>query len=296
MVRMVPAKTILQKSRYEPSEWFGIDYVMNLYRGCTYGCIYCDNRSNCYAIKDFEDVQVKENSAALLSKTLHAKRESGIISTGVISDCYNAHEAELGVTRSALEVIANCRFGVDINTKSPLVTRDIGILEKIAWAKSACVRFTITAADDDLAKKIEPHAPSSSKRFAAMKEVSESGLFTGIMLTPIIPFVTDRRENIEALVELARENGAKFIYTLGGISIRDGQKEYFLDKLKALSPKLAKQFRETYGSSYFCYSLELNDILALLREQCEKTGILYRMDDIVRAAQNHSELEQASLF
>ncbi|BDE97234.1 SPL family radical SAM protein [Raoultibacter timonensis] len=296
MVRMIPAKTILQKSRYEPSEWFGIDYVMNLYRGCTHGCIYCDSRSNCYGIKDFTEVQVKEGTDVLLAKSLHAKKSSGIISTGIIADCYNPYEEEFGVTRRALEIIADCRFGADVNTKSPLVTRDIDVLERVAWARSANVRFTITAADDDLARTIEPHAPSSSERFAAMKEISDSGLFTGVMLTPLVPFVTDTAENIESLVELAHDNGARFIYTLGGISIRDGQKEYFMSKLKAMSPKLAKRFRDTYGSSYFCYSLELNNILALLRERCDKAGILYRMDDIIHASQNHTEQEQTSLF
>ena len=108
MVRMIPAKTILQKSRYEPSEWFGIDYVMNLYRGCTHGCIYCDSRSNCYGIKDFTEVQVKEGTDVLLAKSLHAKKSSGIISTGIIADCYNPYEEEFGVTRRALEIIADC--------------------------------------------------------------------------------------------------------------------------------------------------------------------------------------------
>lgn len=296
MVRMIPAKTILQKSRYEPSEWFGIDYVMNLYRGCTYGCIYCDSRSNCYGIKDFEDIQVKEDTDVLLAKALHAKRTSGVISTGVVSDCYNVHERDLCVTRNALKIIADCRFGTDVNTKSPLVTRDIDVLQRISWTHSATVRFTITAADDKLAKTVEPHAPASSERFAALKEVSDSGLFAGVMLTPVIPFVTDTRENIESIVELAHQSGAKFIYTLGGISIRDGQKEYFLDKLRHLSPKIAKQFREAYGTSYFCYSLELNDILKLLRERCDKAGIVYRMDDIIKACQTQTEREQTSLF
>ncbi len=159
MVRMIPAKTILQKSRYEPSEWFGIDYVMNLYRGCTHGCIYCDSRSNCYGIKDFTEVQVTEGTDVLPAKSLHAKKSSGIISTGIIADCYNPYEEEFGVTRRALEIIADCRFGADVNTKSPLVTRDIDVLERVAWARSANVRFTITAADDDLARTIEPHAP-----------------------------------------------------------------------------------------------------------------------------------------
>lgn len=296
MVQTIPAKTILQKSRYEPSEWFGIDYVINLYRGCTHGCIYCDSRSNCYGIKHFSDVQVKEASDVLLAKALHAKRSTGIISTGTIADCYNPHEKELGVTRKALKIIADCRFGADVNTKSPLVTRDIDVLQRAAWAKSASVRFTITAADDDLARTIEPQAPTSSERFAAMKEISDGGLFTGVMLTPIVPFVTDTTENIDSLVELAHQSGAKFIYTLGGISIRDGQKEFFMRKLKDMSPKLAKLFRDTYGSSYFCYSLKLNEILSLLRERCDKAGILYRMDDIIQASQHHTEQEQTSLF
>ncbi|WP_180326469.1 SPL family radical SAM protein [Raoultibacter phocaeensis] len=296
MVRTIPAKTILQKSRYEPSEWFGVDYVINLYRGCTHGCIYCDSRSNCYGIKDFEDVQVKEDSDVLLAKALHAKKKSGVISTGVVSDCYNIHEQDLRVTRSALSIIADCRFGADVNTKSPLVTRDIDVLQRISWANSASVRFTVTAADDALAKTVEPHAPSSSERFSALKEVSDGGVFTGIMLTPLIPFVTDTRENIEQIVELAHQGGAKFIYTLGGISIRDGQKEFFLDNLKHISPKLARQFKEVYGASYFCYSLELNDILKRMRELCDKANIAYHMDDIIKASKCQADREQATLF
>ena len=213
MLELVPAKSILVKSK-DP-RWFGIDYQMNLYRGCCHGCIYCDSRSECYGIEEFDRVRGKENSLALLEEELRHKRKTGVAGTGAMSDPYNPYEREARLTRGGLQLLDQYGFGAAIATKSAMITRDLDVLQRIQAHSPVVCKITVTTWDDDLCRKIEPYPSVSSERLRAVKALSGAGIFTGILLMPVLPFLEDGLDNILGIVRLAAENGAKFIYLWG---------------------------------------------------------------------------------
>lgn len=294
-MKTIKAKSILQKVRYDGSQWFGIDYTMNLYRGCPHGCIYCDSRSDCYRIENFDEVRVKFDALAILNRELRSRRNKGVVGIGAMSDTYNPFERELEVARGALELVEQYGFGVSIDTKSPLVTRDIDILQRISQQHSAIVKLTITTTDDSLARVIEPRAPLPTKRLAALRELADASLFCGILFTPLLPHITDTDETIEAMVAAAKDAGARFVYTMGGVTMRAGQKEHFLDRLGAVSPELPDRYRSEFGDRYMCNSPRKREALALFRKLCKEAGILYRMPDIIDAYKKR-EPSQMGLF
>ncbi|MBC8383808.1 MAG: radical SAM protein, partial [Candidatus Cloacimonetes bacterium] len=250
MIKEITAKTILNHVK-QPDTWFGLRYNLNLYRGCQHQCIYCDSRSDCYQIENFADILVKVNAIEILQDELPRKRKKGTIGFGSMNDPYMPIEKERELTRKALEVIQKNRFPVHILTKSTLVLRDINILKKIA-EQYAAVSFTITTADDELCKKLEPGAPVASQRFSAMKELSDKGIYTGILMMPILPFIEDTKENIEALVSQAAESGASYILPWFGMSLRSGQREYFYAKLDEFFPSMRRKYEIRYGEQYQC--------------------------------------------
>ena len=234
-MQFIPAKTLLS-GYMSGNSWFGYHYNMNIYKGCCHGCIYCDSRSECYRVEHFDTVRAKKNALELLEGELRTKRKTGVIGTGAMSDPYNPFEKEYGLTRGALEAIDAHRFGIGIATKSNLVTRDIDVLSRIQRHSPVLIKITITAVDDDLGKKIEPHVPLSSQRFEAIRDLSRAELCAGILLMPVLPFITDTKENILGIVERARENGARFIYPAFGVTLRANQREYFYDRLEERFP------------------------------------------------------------
>jgi DNA repair photolyase len=152
MIEEIKAKTILNHVK-QPETWFGLKYNMNLYRGCQHQCIYCDSRSDCYRIEDFAKIQVKINALDLLEDVLPRKRVRGTIGFGSMNDPYMPVERDYRLTEKSLEIILVNEFPVHILTKSDLVLRDIELLMEISNVYAA-VSFTITTADDELAKKI----------------------------------------------------------------------------------------------------------------------------------------------
>lgn len=204
-MEFIKAKTILSKVKYGNS-WYGIDYNMNLYRGCSHGCIYCDSRSNCYRIDNFDIVKGKENALQILEQELYKKREKGVVGIGAMSDTYNPLEKEYELTRGALRLLLKYGFGVSIDTKSDLILRDIDLLKEINSKNDVIVKFTITTPKDELAKIIEPRVCVSYRRLQAIKTLSDNGIFAGVMLNPVLPFITDKEEDIKELVRLASEN------------------------------------------------------------------------------------------
>ncbi|MEN1817117.1 radical SAM protein [Clostridioides difficile] len=277
MIESIPAKQILQKVKFDNTRWFGIDYNMNLYRGCSHGCIYCDSRSTIYNIENFDKVRYKENVIEILSKELRSKRKKGVVGIGAMSDTYNPFEKQLCITKQALDLISENHFGVSIDTKSSLVVRDIPILQKIKKNNSAIVKLTITTANDELSKKIEPYVNPSSARFDAVKELNDSGIFCGILLTPMLPFLTDNKDEIRAIVEKAHKANAKFIYCMYGVTMRSGQREFFYEHLRDISPKLVLKYQKTYGLNYVCTIQNKDSCEKLLREECARYGILTDM-------------------
>ena len=281
MMEFIEAKTILQKATHG-EEWFGIDYNMNLYKGCCHQCIYCDSRSNCYQVENFDKVRAKKDEIERLNRELKAKRKKGVIGIGAMSDTYNPLEKQYKITRQALELILYYNFGVSIETKSNLIVRDIDIFKEINRKADVILKFTITSADDNPSRKVEPGVCVSSERLKAMKQLSEQGLFVGTLLTPIIPFITDSEENIRKVIKLSYENGAKFVFSMGGVTLRGNQREYFYEQLDKTFPKIKEKYIKTYGNNYFCYSLNKN-LEKIYKEECEKYGLFYKMNDIIKA-------------
>ena len=225
-MQTIPAKTIVTRTRSR--WWFGTDYNMNLYRGCTHGCIYCDSRSSCYHNPDFDHIAVKENALAIVRDDLRRKVQRGVVATGAMSDPYNPLERKLGLTRHALELLSAYGFGVAVDTKSDLVSRDADVLSEIAAQMPALVKFSITTADPALAARLEPGAPSPERRFAAMEQLAKAGVFTGLLLMPVLPGLTDNRENLSRLLRQTAEAGGRFCYCWPGLTMREGQREIFL--------------------------------------------------------------------
>lgn len=293
-MELIEAKSILQKATYG-KEWFGIDYQMNLYKGCCHKCIYCDSRSNCYQIENFDRVRAKKNEIEILSQELKSKRKKGVIGIGSMSDTYNPFEEQYKITKKALELIHYYRFGVSIETKSNLIIRDKDLLKKINERADVILKFTITSADDKLAKKIEPGVCVSSERLKAMKELAKQGLFVGTLLTPIIPFLTDSEENIKSVIRLSYENGAKFVFSMGCVTLRENQRNYFFEQLNKIDPKLKQKYIKTYGNRYACYPINKN-LKNVFQEECEKYGILYKMDEIIKAYKKEVKQEEQLTF
>ncbi len=295
-MEFIKSKTILSKVKYG-NEWFGIDYNMNLYRGCSHGCIYCDSRSNCYHIDNFDVPKGKENALILLENELSKKKDKGVIGIGSMSDTYNPFEKEYEQTRGALKLISKYNFGVSIDTKSDMILRDIDLLKEINLKNNVIVKFTITTSSDELSKMIEPNVCVSSKRFQAIKILSDNGIFAGIMMNPVLPFITDSEENIKKIVKLAHESGAKFIHTYMGMTLRENQRDYYFKKLDILFPGLKDKYIKYYGERYNCVVPDYKRLYKVFTDECDKYGILYNMKDIISAYKKSIKTnEQISLF
>lgn len=295
-MEFIKAKTILSKVKYGNS-WYGIDYNMNLYRGCSHGCIYCDSRSNCYHIDNFDIVKGKENALQILEQELSKKREKGVVGIGAMSDTYNPLEKEYELTRGALRLLLKYGFGVSIDTKSDLILRDIDLLKEINSKNDVIVKFTITTPKDELAKIIEPRVCVSSKRLQAIKTLSDNGIFAGVMLNPVLPFITDKEEDLKELVRLASENGAKFIHTYMGMTLRENQRDYYFENLDKYFSGLKQKYMRCYGARYNCKAINYKKLYKVFSEECKKYGILYKMSDIIKAYKKNASIhEQLTLF
>lgn len=295
-MEFIKAKTILTNVKYG-NEWYGVDYNMNLYRGCSHGCIYCDSRSNCYHIDNFDVPRGKENALNILESELIKKKNKGVIGIGSMSDTYNLLEKKYEQTRGALKLISKYKFGVSIDTKSDLILRDIDILKEINEKNNVIVKFTITTPHDNLSKIIEPNVCVSSKRFNTIKELNKNGIYTGIMLNPVLPFITDKEEDIKLLVKLAYESGAKFIHTYMGMSLRENQRDYYYEKLDKYFPNLKAKYINYYKNKYICSVPNYKKLYKIFTQECDKYNILYKMEDIIKDYKKDIKTnEQIALF
>lgn len=294
-MNFISAKTII--SSYEANNaWFGKNYNMNIYKGCCHGCIYCDSRSDCYRIENFDTVRAKDNALALIAQELKSKRRSGVIATGAMSDPYNPYEQKYCLTRGALKLIDAYRFGIAIATKSDLITRDIDVLKSISKHSPVLIKITITAADDELCKKVEPHVAGTSRRFAAIRELSVNGIFTGILLMPVLPFIEDTETNVSTIIRLAHESGAKFIYPAFGVTLRQNQREWFYKKLDEDFPSIKQKYLNQFGNQYECTSPKAKSLWEVFQKECDKRGIIYNMKDIIHSYKEGYGENQLSLF
>lgn len=272
--------------------WFGTNHNMNIYKGCNQGCIYCDSRSNCYQIKEFDKVKVKKNAPQKVEQELSHKRKTGIVSMGGMSDPYNNLEENLLYTRQSLESIAKYKFGVHCITKNIRILRDIDLFKKINLNNVSSIGITITTFDDRLQSRIERNVSSTSERFDAIKKLADAGLFVGVMLMPILPFINDTIENIESIVKKSHEVGAKYIYPSFGVTLRENQRQHFFGKI---GEKLTKQYIDEFGESYVCVSPNNKELKKHFTKLCDEYGILYNMSDIISASKKYIKTEQITL-
>ena len=275
-IREIQAKVLLAHVR-QPDTWFGLRYNMNLYRGCQHRCIYCDSRSECYQIEHFDrEVLVKANAIELLQKELARKRVVGTIGLGSMNDPYMPLEAQVNLTGRALQVIARFGFPVHVITKSDLVLRDLDTLCEINRVYAA-VSSTVTTADDDLAKKVEPNAPLVSARLRAMQVLAKHGLHTGLTMMPVLPFIEDNEENIRQIVEQAHAHGAAYIMPSFGVTLRDRQRAYYYERLDELFPGLRQKYERAYGEWYHCPVPDAERLARVFEGLCRQHGIATRM-------------------
>ena len=274
---------------------------MNLYRGCSHGCIYCDSRSKCYQMNhDFEDIEVKENALELLEAALRRKRKRCMIGTGAMTDPYLPLEKNLGYTRKALLLIEKYGFGVALQTKSDLVLRDLDILRRINEKTKAVVQMTLTTADEKLCRIIEPNVSTTNERFEALKALRDAGIPTVVWLCPVLPFINDTEENIRTILGMCVEAGVRGVLCFGmGLTLREGNREYFYRQLDIHFPRLKERYIRTYGNNYVVDSPRSTELMRLYHRICEENGILHNNDQIfeyLRKFEEKNAAEQLCLW
>lgn len=249
---------------------------MNLYRGCTHGCIYCDSRSTCYQMNHpFEDVEIKINAPQLLEEALKKKRKKCMIGTGSMSDPYLHYEKNYELTRKCLALINQYEFGVSILTKSDLILRDLDLLKSINQKSKCLVQMTITTYDEDLCKILEPNVCTTKRRFEVLNILKEEGIQTIVWLTPLLPFINDTKENIEnILADCIKANVYGILLFDIGVTLRDGDRQYFYANLDKYFPGLKEKYQKTYGNAYEIASKNRKELLALIYDTCKKHDIV----------------------
>ena len=255
---------------------------MNLYRGCTHGCIYCDSRSKCYQMThDFEDIEVKENALDLLEAALRRKRKRCMIGTGAMSDPYMPLEKRLEYTRRALLLIEQYGFGIALQTKSDLILRDLEILKRINGKTKAVVQITLTTADEELCRIIEPNVCTTKRRFEVLKTLHDEGIPTVVWLCPILPYLNDTEDNIKRLLDMCTEAKVRGILCFGmGLTLREGNREYFYEQLDRHFPMLKQRYIRNFGNQYVINSPHDAELMRLFHRTCEANGILHNNDEI----------------
>lgn len=287
-MHFVQAKSLLTK-------WNG----MNIYRGCSHGCIYCDSRSECYQMKHpFEDIEVKENAPELLENILRSKRKRIMIGTGSMSDPYQHCEEKLELTRKCLLLIDRYEFGATVITKSDRVLRDIDLFDSINQKSKSVLQMSLTTADDKLSKIIEPNVCTTTRRYEVLREFQKRDIPTVVWMSPLLPFLTDTEENMRTILGYCIDAGVKGIICFGiGMTLRNGDREYYYRALDRHFPGLSREYQKRYGNSYEVNSPDNGRLMRIFNSTCEKYGILHTPDDCFRYINEMPEKNiQLSLF
>ncbi|MBO4819056.1 MAG: radical SAM protein, partial [Firmicutes bacterium] len=274
-------------------------YGMNIYRGCSHGCIYCDSRSLCYRFTHaFEDIEVKQNAPALLEQALKSKRKKCMIGTGSMSDPYMHCEEKLGLTRKCLEVIRKYGFGAAVQTKSDRILRDIDLLDDINREAKSVVQMTLTTYDDELCSILEPAVCNTRKRIEVLEKMQERSIPTVVWLSPVLPYINDNEENIRAILDECVRIGVKGIICFGmGLTLRDGNREYYYAALDKHFPGLKEKYIKEFGNSYIIASPQNDRLMGIFKEVCEKSGIISDPDECFAYMQEFPEKDlQLSMF
>lgn len=285
MIQEINAKSIISRSKH-PAAWFGVEYGMNIYRGCQHGCIYCDSRSECYHVDRFdEDIIVKINAVELLEQQLRKMRKRYTIGTGAMNDPYMPIEKTYQLTRKSLEIIDRFQMRAHIATKSNLILRDIDILERIA-KRYASVAMTITTMNNDLAKKIEPHAPSPKERIEAVGILNSVGIKTGLLVMPQLPYLMEDREHLEGIILAAKQCDAQFVYPAFGVTLRDRQREHYYAQLELFYPELVAKYKSRYGNNYMAECVNHKKMEEYFKQRCKEEGIYVGMSSYYKELGN----------
>lgn len=255
---------------------------MNLYRGCTHGCIYCDSRSSIYQINHkFEDIEVKENALELLKKSLKNKRQKVMIGTGSMADPYMPIEKRIEYTRKALKLIYKYGHGFTCITKSDLILRDLDLLKKINEKTKAVVQMTLTTADEDLCKVLEPHVCTTKRRVEVLKELNDNGIPTVVWLCPILPFINDTEDNINGIIDYCIDANVKGILCFGmGMTLREGNREYYYEKLDENFPGLKNKYITHFKNNYHVASPYNGKLMKIFNKRTSDAGIMNDSDEI----------------
>ena len=272
---------------------------MNIYRGCTHGCIYCDSRSRCYGFThDFEDIEVKKNAPELLERALRSKRKKCMIGTGSMCDPYMHCEAELQLTRRCLELIEYYGFGLAIQTKSNRILRDLDLLKSINEKSKCVVQMTLTTYDEDLCRILEPNVCTTRERYETLQILTENNIPTVVWMSPILPFLNDTKENMEGILDYCVHAGVRGIICFGmGVTLREGDREFFYAALDRHFPGLRQKYHSTYGYAYEVNSPSHESLMKLFKETCRKHGIMHDVKTCFEYLHEFPEnYEQLSLF
>ena len=255
---------------------------MNLYRGCTHGCVYCDSRSLCYRMEhDFEDIEIKQDAAEMLEAELGRKRKKCMVGTGSMCDPYMPVERELNLTRRCLEIIYKYGFGLTIQTKSTLILRDIDLLAAIHERTKCVVQITLTTFDEGLCKILEPNVSTTRERFDALTAFRERGIPTVVWMTPILPFINDTEENIRGLMDYCVRAGVRGLLHFGlGVTLRDGDREYFYAALDRHFPGVKQKYIARYGGAYSCKPDNGDRLMNIVYEAADRHGIMVDEDEV----------------
>ena len=274
-------------------------YGMNIYRGCSHGCIYCDSRSKCYQFTHpFEDIEVKRNAPELLEKALRSKRKKCMIGTGSMSDPYMHCEEELRLTRKCLEIIHKYGFGAAIQTKSDRILQDIDLLAEINRSAKCVVQITLTTYDDDLCRIVEPNVCSTRRRIEVLEKLQERGIPTVVWMTPILPFINDTEENITSILNECVRTGVKGVIDFGmGLTLREGDREYYYAALDKHFPGLKARYIQRYGNAYELPSPKAKELMALFKKICKNNNIMSDPEECFRYMRELPEKHsQISIF
>ena len=274
-------------------------YGMNIYRGCSHGCIYCDSRSLCYQFSHpFDDIEVKQNAPELLEQALRSKRKKCLIGTGSMSDPYQPCEAELKLTRQCLEIIRRYGFGATVLTKSDLILRDVDLLQAINDGAKCVVQMTLTTWDDGLCRILEPGVCSTQQRIEVLARMRDRGIPTVVWLTPVLPFINDTEENILPILNACADVGVRGVVCFDmGMTLREGNREYYYAALDRHFPGMKERYIRTYGNAYQVPSPNAPALMRLFHDFCEAHGILHHPNECFSYLAELPEREpQLSLF
>ena len=279
---MITAKHLLTPVHATMDDFYYADWNMNLYRGCSHGCIYCDSRSACYGIENFDTVRPKADALRLLEDELRGKRAAGVVTMGAMSDPYNPLERRIELTRGALTLFRRYRFGAAFTTKSALCARDADILAEISRHAPVCARLTITCADDDLCRRVEPRVSVSSERFAAIRTLADAGVYAGVWLNPQLPYINDTEDNVRRIVRMTADNGGQFVICFFGMTLRTGNREYYFAALERDFPGVRDKYLQTYGNAYEIPARNPGRLADVLADECVKHGLHWQFPDVNR--------------